>query len=91
MAIGEQLNVRPTFKTDKLPCEAEAGDLVVLTTLAEGETDTSAQGLASLWFCTKGSDRERVAVWRRVDFDGIATCEQPVPAPPQNDPELRRG
>jgi hypothetical protein len=67
------------------------GDLLVLSNLKEGESDPSAQGLASLWFCTKSGNQERPAIWARVQFDGIATCDAPVPDPLQTHPRLKRG
>ena len=94
MAIGEQLNVRPRFRTKTVPCEGEVGDLLVITPLKEDQHDASPQGLASLWFCIKAQDvaEQRPAVWARVQFDGIATCKiTAVADPPQNRPELRQG
>ena len=93
MAVREQINIKPIFRGISVPCEGEAGDLLVLTPLEEGERDGSAQGLASLWFCTKSSNEaeQEPAVWARVQFDGIATCDNPVPDPPQNRPTLIRG
>jgi hypothetical protein len=91
VASGDQLNLRPSFDQTTVPCEGEVGDLIVLTPLREGEPDGSPQGVASLWLCIKASLGERQAVWARVQFDGIATCEAPVPNPPQTRPTLRRG
>ena len=89
MADGDQINLKPQFEQTSLPCKGEVGDLLVLTRLKEGDPDPSAQGLASLWFCTKsGTTAERPAIWARVQFDGIATCRKPVPTPPQNHPTL---
>jgi hypothetical protein len=67
------------------------GDLLVLTPLDEDELDTSSQGLASLWFCSRSADlkERRPAIWKRVDFDGFITCDKPLPEPPQNDPSIR--
>jgi hypothetical protein len=89
--VADQINFKPHFEQTSLPCEGEAGDLLVLSRLKEGELDPSAQGLASLWFCTKSGSEERPAIWARVQFDGIATCEAPVPDPPQTHPRLKRG
>lgn len=88
-----RLNIRPNFRQDKLPCDGKVGDVLILTPLAEDEFDSSPNGLASLWVCIKGSwEPERThAVWARVKFDGVATCEQPVPQPPQDHPSLVRG
>ena len=94
MAISEQFNIKPLFKTDQVPCDGLAGDLLVITPLEPDERDTSPQGVASLWFCTKSSDEkeQQPAIWARVQFDGIATCKTPpVPKPPQNKPVLERG
>ena len=88
--VGEQINIRPVFEQLTVPCDGEAGDLLVLTRLKAGERDSSPQGLASLWFCTKASEGERPAIWARVQFDGIATCQAPIPTPPQNRPTLPR-
>lgn len=89
MANGDQINLRPHFQQLTLPCDAEAGDLLVLTPLKDGEQDTSRQGLASLWFCIRTGTMERPAMWARVQFDGVATCSAPVPTPPQTHPTLR--
>jgi hypothetical protein len=91
MAYRDQINIEPAYKQSKVPCEGQAGDLLVLTPLADGESDVSTQGLASLWFCTKSSEGERPAVWARVQFDGVANCAKPVPDPPQARPVLQRG
>jgi hypothetical protein len=94
MALSEQLNIRPLYRTDKPPCHGEAGDLLVLTPLDRNEPDRSDQGEASLWFCTRssiGDGPEVPAIWKRVQFDGFAMCDQPVPKPPQNLPRLVRG
>lgn len=88
MAYRDQVNIEPAFRQSFVPCEGEAGDLLVLTPLAEGEPDPSPQGLASLWFCVKTADGEGPAVWARVQFDGVATCGAPVPNPPQGRPRL---
>jgi hypothetical protein len=91
MAKGDQINLRPHFRKEgpTLPCEGEVGDLFVFTPLEEGERDPTPQGLASLWFCTKGSEEngKRNAVWARVSFDGTTTCAAPPPNPP-NYPDL---
>lgn len=88
-----RLNIRPNFKQEILPCEGKVGDVLILTPLAEDEYDRSADGLASLWVCIKASGSQEIthAVWARVAFDGIATCERPIPPPPQNHPKLNRG
>lgn len=87
-ATGTRINLRPFYGRTEVPCEGEAGDLIVLTPLAEGEPDRETQGSASLWFCTKSQDHSEDgrAVWKRVDFDVMSTCAQPAPRPPQNDP-----
>lgn len=92
--MADQINIKPRFKSQTVPCEGEAGDLLVITPLKEGELDVSPQGLASLWFCIRSQHigEARPAVWARVQFDGVATCETTVlPDPPQNRPTLRRG
>jgi hypothetical protein len=94
VANGDQINIKPHFEAKTVPCEGEAGDLLVITPLREGQLDGSPQGLASLWFCTKSSNmpEQRPAVWKRVQFDFFATCEIPVlPKPPQDHPPLREG
>jgi hypothetical protein len=89
-ARAAQVHLRPLFETTQLPCDGQPGDLLAISPLRDGEPDGSAQGVASLWFCTRARDRERAATWARVAFDGIATCEQPtIPNPPQNRPTLR--
>ena len=94
MAKGDQINLKPHFEEERgreglpllrLPCEGEAGDLFVFSRLKEGQQDTSAQGVAELWFCTKSSQSDgRHAVWKRVSFDGMMTCDADLPLPPQN-------
>lgn len=96
MAKGDQINIRPHFKKegDKLPCEAAVGDLYVFTPLNDGDPDPTPQGLASMWFCTKGSDvggENRPAIWARLQFDGVITCALPPPKPPQSRPILKEG
>ena len=91
MAYRDQVNIEPAFKQSTVPCAGEAGDLLVLTRLDKGEPDPSKQGLASLWFCTESADGERPAVWARVQFDGVASCDAPIPDPPQGRPRLVRG
>jgi hypothetical protein len=89
---GEQINFKPHFHRTTLPCEGEVGDLLVMTRLSDGEPDHSAQGLASLWFCTKtGHTRTHPATWKRVQLQGDENCSKPVPDPPQDDPPLQRG
>lgn len=91
MAVRDQHNFRPTFEATAVPCEGDVGDILVLTSLRPGEPDPEVQGSASIWFCIKGRQDERPAVWARVAFDGIATCDAPVPTPPQSRPILVRG
>lgn len=93
MPVEKQINLRPAFETNQVPCDGEVGDLFVMTPVPEGKRDASPQGLGSLWFCTKGSfDPEgEPAVWARVQFDGVASCKKTVPDPPQNRPNLIRG
>lgn len=90
MTVDSQFNIKPAFQTTKLPCEGVAGDLLVLSPVPEGDYDSSPQGRASLWFCTKSSYApENVpAVWKRVQFDGFADCGAEVPEPPQDVPPL---
>ncbi|MYY07788.1 hypothetical protein GT204_02475 [Streptomyces sp. SID4919] len=93
VSAGEQFNIEPQFQRTTVPCEGTAGDLLVLTPLAEGEYDPSPQGLASLWLCTRSSNEgdQVPAVWARVQFDGVASCDRPVPDPPQDRPPLGKG
>lgn len=93
MANGDQINIKPHFQASKVPCEGQAGDLLVMTELQEGDIDGSPQGLVSLWFCTKSEDLKggRRAVWKRVQFDNYANCEMTVPKPPQNTPPIGHG
>jgi hypothetical protein len=88
-----RLNIRPNFGQDTLPCDGRVGDVVILTPLAEQDFDKSPNGQASVWICIKASwPPEKInAVWARVAFDGVASCERPVPIPPQNRPPLNRG
>ncbi len=93
MAKGDQINIKPQFRSKTVPCEGEAGDLLVLSPLSEGEQDPTSQGLTTLWFCIKSANlpEQRNAVWARVKFDGFATCATSVlPNPPTLDP-LRLG
>jgi len=92
--MDEQINIRPRFLSTKVPCEGEAGDLLVITPLKEGQRDSTPQGQAQLWFCTKSADlnEQRPAIWKRVLFEGFAECNMPVIVnPPQNAPPLRQG
>jgi hypothetical protein len=82
-----QVNLKPSF-LPTLPCAAEAGDLIVITEVPEGQDDDSPQGGASLWFCIKAGTEQRPAIWARVSFDGIATCAPSLPATPQDRPRL---
>jgi hypothetical protein len=94
MASVGQINLKPLFKSTKVPCEGTAGDLLVLTPLGEAELDGSPQGLASLWFCTRSANlgESRPAIWKRVQFDGFSNCQMPdLPKPPQNSPPIREG
>lgn len=91
VAIDEQINFKPWFEQQSVPCEGEVGDIVVVTPLKEGQPDPEPQGSASVLFCIKASDGERSAVWARVQFDGVTTCEVPLPTPPQTHPTLKRG
>lgn len=87
---AEQINIKPLYQQTTVPCEGEAGDLLVVTPLGEGDPDPHPQGVAQLWFCIKSGKGERPAIWARVTFDGIATCQAPIPNPPQNRPPVRR-
>jgi hypothetical protein len=88
-----RINFKPNFRQESLPCDGNVGDLVILTPLAKDERDGSNDGLASVWVCIKaswGQENER-AVWARLQFDGVGTCQFPVPQPPQDHPPLNRG
>ena len=91
MAIGDQTNFKPWFEQETVPCEGEVGDILVRTKLKEGDADFEDLGSADVWFCTKAQSDERPAVWQRVHFDGWATCEAPLPTPPQTNPRLIEG
>jgi hypothetical protein len=101
MARGDQINLKPHFEEERgreglplqrLPCEAEAGDLFVFTPLRGDQPDPSAQGYAQLWFCTKSSQSDgRHAVWKRVSFDRWDMCDADIPLPPQNTPRPPQG
>ena len=93
MAAGERINLRPNFREEQVPCKGNVGDLIILTPLDEGERDGMPVGVASLWVCTKANwDPEgEPAVWARVQFDGIASCGNPIQTPPQDLPTLYRG
>jgi len=93
VASAGQINLKPLFKQTKVPCEGTVGDILVLSPLKEDERDGSAQGLATLWFCTKSADlnEQQPAIWKRIDFDGFSNCSVPVlPKPPEDDP-IREG
>jgi hypothetical protein len=100
MARGDQINLKPHFEEERgreglpllrLPCEGEAGDLFVFTSLKENQPDGEPLGLAELWFCTKSSQSDgRHAVWQRVKFDYWQTCDEDLSPPPQNTPRLPR-
>ncbi len=93
MSKGDQINLRPHFLQEgpTLPCDGAVGDLYVFTPLDEGDRDPSPQGQASLWFCVKADDGEGSAIWKRVAFDGMATCDFVPATPPQNAPVLKEG
>ncbi len=91
MAKREQQNFRPQFLRDRVPCEGDVGDILVMTKLDERDRDPEKQGSASVWFCVVSQTEEHDAIWRRVQFDGVASCDRQVPLPPQNLPELERG
>jgi hypothetical protein len=91
VAIGDQINFEPLFEQQSVPCEGEVGDIVVITLLKDHQPDPEAQGSASVWFCIKANVGERHAVWARVQFDGVATCDVKLPTPPQTRPTLKRG
>jgi hypothetical protein len=94
MVEGDHINFKPHFKKEgnKLPCDGEAGDLYVFTRLGEDDRDPSPQGLAELWFCTRGAEKDgRNASWKRVHFDDHKTCDVSPVTPPQNTPELKEG
>jgi hypothetical protein len=93
MATYDRVNISPGFEKTKVPCEGHVGDLIVVTPLKENASDSTKQGSASLWFCTKsaGSDvQKQPAVWARVQFDGVAGCNVTIPLPPQNRPNLSK-
>ena len=91
MASGDQINFRPWFEQDTVPCEGEVGDILVVTPLKEGVADPEKQGSASVWFCVKAGSGEPPAVWARVQFDGVATCKTGnLPTPPKSRPTLKR-
>jgi hypothetical protein len=93
MASLNPINIRPMFETDRLPCEGRVGDILVISPLPEDKFDTSNRGVASLWICTRADyPQEGVpAVWVRLQADGYASCEYPVPVPPENIEPLRGG
>jgi hypothetical protein len=91
---NDRVNIRPHFKTSKLPCSGRVGDLIVQTPLDENDLDPLPQGSASVYVCVRASSvepRER-AVWVRLHVNGFATCETgPLPPPPPNLETLTRG
>ena len=91
MASDNQINFRPEFQTTKLPCSGQVGDLIVVTPLKEGEFDPKTDGSASVWVCVKADLDLRPALWLRVQFDGFATCDTPLPPAAQGHPHLVRG
>ena len=94
MASVGQINLKPVFKSVKVPCEGQRVTPESSTPLGEGEIDGSPQGLASLWFCTRSANlgESRPAIWKRVQFDGFSNCQMPdLPKPPQNSPPIREG
>jgi hypothetical protein len=95
MASAGQINLKPLFQQNNVPCEGIAGDLLVISPLmSEDEFDHSKQGMASLWFCTKSANlkEQQPAIWKRVDFDGFSMCQMPIlPRPPQDDPPIQEG
>jgi len=94
VADGDQTNFRPQFKDEgtTVPCEGKVGDIFVYSGTFPDEFDDERLGHGSFWLCTRSSDREGHAVWRRIAFDGFATCDTPMLAdPPKDVPELRGG
>lgn len=91
MALGDQINFRPEFRTMQLPCFGQVGDLIVLSPLKEGEFDPEPDGSASVWVCVKADLDGRPALWLRVQFDGFATCDAPVAPAAQGHPRLVLG
>jgi hypothetical protein len=94
VASAGQINLKPLFQQNKVPCEGTVGDLLVISPLREDEFDGSPQGLASLWFCSKSANlkEQQPAIWKRVDFDGFSMCQMPdLPKPPQDDSPIREG
>lgn len=82
MAEGDQINIKPHFG-ETLPCVGEAGDLYVFTPVGEKDRDLKADGSATLWFCTKGSEGDKShAVWVRVLLEGEWPCGVLPPKPP---------
>ena len=91
---AEQFHIEPVFGAEQVPCQGQCGDLLVLTPVQKGQQDPEKLGSGSLWFCTRSFDdaERQPAVWRRVQFDGYATCQMPpLPTPPQDLPPLNRG
>jgi hypothetical protein len=86
-----QVNLTPLFNPPNLPCEGEAGDLLVVSPLKQGDVAKSHDDVASLWFCIRSQTKEHgPAVWARVAFNGFATCNiGRVPRPQQNLPPLQ--
>lgn len=91
MALRDRHNFRAHYTQDTLPCDGVVGDIVVLTPLSDDDHDPEPQGSVSIWFCIKADEDGRPALWARLEFDGVATCEQAVPRPPQTHPQLIRG
>ena len=87
------LNLKPNFRSPKLPCEGKVGDMLILSPLDKDEFDPAPAGQVSLWVCVKAAwDRDgSPAVWARVAFDGLATCVFPVKQTPQDLPNLAPG
>jgi hypothetical protein len=87
-AAATRINIKPFYDRTEVPCEGQAGDLIVLSPLSDGQPDSEPQGSASLWFCTRSHENSENgrAVWKRVDFDVASSCDRPLPRPPQNDP-----
>lgn len=93
MTQPNPLNIKPLFRADKLPCDGQVGDVLIISPLEEGEPDFEPRGVATIWVCTRASyDAEGLpAVWIRLQAEGYASCDYPVPPPPQDIPHLSHG
>lgn len=99
-STAAQLHLEPRWlgQVQRLPCDGRAGDLLMASLLSdENERDPDPEGKASLWVCIRSSEGDMAAgdgipaVWGRVQFDIVFTCQDGMPAPGPDHPHRIEG